>query len=68
MMVKKTKRHILLLILGLVCFFMIGCGTKYGNLSQDPVKDIPQVQPQKTGGLPEINADEYEKLGDAMLS
>ena len=83
MILKKTKRYTILPIFGLIYFSLIGCGSKtimvepqvkYGNPSQDHVRKIPQVRYKersdsvKKNKLPEINADEYEKLGDAMLS
>jgi tetratricopeptide (TPR) repeat protein len=83
MILKKNKRHIALLISGLLCFFLTGCGSKtimveprvkYGNPSGSHVKDIPEVrykeqaEPLKNNKPPEINADEYEKLGDALLA
>ncbi|WP_299982372.1 tetratricopeptide repeat protein [Desulfobacula sp.] len=64
------RRHTLLLILGLICFFLAGCGAKYGNSSQvrykEPSVSIEKPRPPETEI--EIDADEYEKLGDAMLS
>ena len=83
MILKKNKRHRVLLIIGLLCFFMTGCASKtimveprvkYGNPSASHVKDTPEVRYKeqaeslKNNKLPEINADEYEKLGDAMLA
>ncbi len=84
-MLKKIKKTIILLLSGLIYFSLIGCGSKtimvepqvkYGNPSQEHVKETPQVrykeQPESVekAGLPdaEVSADEYERLGDAMLA
>lgn len=81
-MIYKMKL-IHLILLSLVCFSVTGCGTKtimvepkvtYGNPSKKHVKDTPQVRYSEQGDslekneLPGMGADEYEKLGDAMLS
>ncbi|MEN8211971.1 MAG: tetratricopeptide repeat protein [Thermodesulfobacteriota bacterium] len=88
MILKKIKTYNFFLIFGFICFAVTGCSSKtvvlepqvkYGNPSQDHIKDIPQIrykeesdsaQSESNQGdkLPELNADEYEKLGDAMLS
>ncbi|MBC2705449.1 tetratricopeptide repeat protein [Desulfobacula sp.] len=64
------RRHTLLFILGVMCFFLVGCTTKYGGIPQVRYTE-PPVPIQKSK-VPEpeieIGADEYEKLGDAMLS
>ena len=83
MMLKKIIKYAILLIFGLIYFSLIGCGSKtimvepqvkYGNPSQDHLKDIPQLQYKEPSDsvekneLLKVNADEYEKLGDALLS
>jgi len=68
MRVKKIKRRSFLFILGLVCFFLTGCSTKYGNIPQVRYKELAVPIEKSKAPEPEINADEYEKLGDAMLS
>ncbi|SDT97967.1 tetratricopeptide repeat protein [Desulfobacula phenolica] len=82
MILKMIKRSAIIIV-PLICFFLTGCGSKtvmveprvtYGNPSQDHIRDIPQVRYKalsesiENKQLPEINADEYEKLGDALLS
>lgn len=79
----SKRKCTFLFILGVACLSLIGCGTKtivmeprvkYGNPDQVHVKDLPRVRHKEQSEstekikLPENNADEYEKLGDAMLS
>lgn len=83
MILKMIKRSAILIIVPLIYFSLTGCGTKtvmveprvtYGNPSQEHVRDIPQVRYKALSDSienkkqPEIDADEYEKLGDALLS
>lgn len=83
MIFKKDMRQTILLILGLICFYLTGCSSKnimvepkvkYGNPLKDHVKDIPKVRYQEQSGskekknLTDINADEYERSGDEMLA
>jgi superkiller protein 3 len=67
-------------ILLLFCLALTGCGTKkidvsptlkYGNPEYESVKDVPSVKYKDTYGkksLPKLTGNEYEALGDALLS
>lgn len=83
MILKKIKRYLIGFMFFLICFSVTGCGSKtiavgpevtYGNPSYDHVNEIPSVRYKEEsklleqGKIPEISSDEYEKLGDAMLS
>ena len=82
-MTKENTDHgrtsLLIAVLGTICFFLLGCAGGKGfhmeiETGNDSGQNIQELAENQTEGelpakdLPEMTGDEYERLGDALLS
>jgi tetratricopeptide (TPR) repeat protein len=82
-MINENKDHgrtsLLIAVLGTIFFFLLGCAggkgfrmeIETGNDSNQRIQDLAENQTESelpAKDLPEMTADEYELLGDALLS
>ena len=82
-MINENKDHgrtsLLIAVLGTIFFFLLGCAggkgfrmeIETGNDSNQRIQDLAENQTEgeiPAKDLPEMTGDEYERLGDALLS